>query len=79
MTPLGTFWEGFVLIAAAIAAAVLGSRLAIPYLGTVAPVLLTAGLAYVSGGAAGKVQALRGVRKFYSLSANSIAKIKETI
>ena len=60
MSTLGTFWEGIVLIAAAIAAAVLGKLVGIDWLMTiVAPALFAAGIAYSTGGAAGKVQLQR--------------------
>ena len=63
MTGLGTFNEGLILIAVAIAAAVLGSMLKIPWLTTIAPLLFAAGIAYVGGGSAGKAQMLALLRR----------------
>ena len=63
MTNLGTFNEGLILIALAFVAAVLGTILHIPWLTAIAPVLFTAGLAYVGGGAAGKAQMLAKLKR----------------
>ena len=79
MTQLGTFWEGFVLIVAAIAVAMLGSMLKIPWLGTIAPMLLAAGLAYVGGGAAGKLQTIRALRAHTLMPDRLVLKLKEKI
>jgi len=55
MTTLGTFLEGIILIALAIACAVLSKLFAIDWLLTMAaPGLFTAGLAYAVGGAVGR-------------------------
>ena len=64
MTNLGTFWEGVILIVLAMTAAVVEPVVKVDWLMTaVAPGLLAIGVAYITGGSAGKAQMLGKLKR----------------
>jgi hypothetical protein len=58
VTTIGTFWEGVILIALGIAMSVIGSVFKVDF-GENAKMLMTLGIGYIGGGAAGKVEQIK--------------------
>jgi galactitol-specific phosphotransferase system IIC component len=55
MTQIGTFWEGCILVVLGIVMTVIGSIFKVDF-GQNATLLITLGVGYIGGGAAGKVE-----------------------
>ncbi len=72
---MSTFLEGMVLIVVAIVAAILSHLLGIDWLATIAPVLFAAGIAYASGGAAGKAQLKSELRRDFHFDLDRLKKL----
>lgn len=56
MTQIGTFWEGLILVGVGIVMTILASVFKVDF-GSTSTTLITLGVGYIGGGAAGQVQA----------------------